>query len=78
MIPAKYGQLVQIFFMTFLMGLLLSFLFQFQETGIAEASAFVSAWLGRFARTYVIVVPIVLVVAPLARRLTSLVLRGSE
>lgn len=74
MIPARYEQLVLLFFMTFLMGLILSFAFQVQETGIAPAPAFLAGWLRRFMQTYIMVVPLVLVVSPLAKRLTRLVL----
>ena len=69
MIPARHRDLVFMFLMTILMGLSIS--------GLMTAwngwdGPFVAAWLTAFARTYVIVVPTVLLVMPVARRLTSL------
>jgi hypothetical protein len=75
-IPARYEPAVLLFFMTFLMGLVLSFIFQVQESGIGPASDFLAGWLGRFLRTYSIVVPLVLLVTPLARLLTRIVSDG--
>jgi hypothetical protein len=74
-IPARYEQLVLLFFMTVLMGLLLSLIFQVQETGFTATAGFITSWLGRFAQVYIMVVPIVLLVAPVARYLTRPVLR---
>lgn len=74
----KLEQLVFLFFMTFLMGLVLSFTLQLRDTGFAGFSGFVQAWLWRFLETYVIVLPLVLILSPVARRLTQLVLGMSH
>ena len=75
MIPARYQQLAFVFFMTLLMGLVLSFVFELQAGlhGFDEAGRFVANWLRRFLGTYVIVLPVVVVVNPIAKWLTSLV-----
>lgn len=75
MIPARHRDLVFMFVMTILMGLSIS--------GIMTAwngweGSFLAAWLTAFARTYVIVVPTVLLVMPVARRLTSLIVEDPE
>jgi len=74
MIPAKYGQLVFVFFMTLLMGLVLSLVFELQASDfrVPEADAFVRAWLRRFLGTYIIVLPVVVVINPVAARLSKL------
>lgn len=57
--------LLTIFLMTLFMGLLLSAVFTLQD-GVA-AGQFAVAWLGRFAATYILVLPTVFVVAPAAQ-----------
>ena len=75
MIPARYEPLVSLFFTTLLMGLLISLAFELQATAgrTAGAGEFVQAWLWRFVQTYVVVVPLVLIINPVARRLAKLV-----
>jgi len=75
MIPARHQQLVFVFFMTLLMGLVLSFVFEVQagNHGIEDAGGFVASWLQRFLGTYVIVLPVVVVVNPIAKRLAAAV-----
>lgn len=68
-LPAAYQQWVFVFSMTLLMGLTLSFIMTVVERGFG--SGLVGAWLSAFARTYVIVVPTVVVVSPLARWFTD-------
>ncbi len=51
------------------MGLTLSAVTTLQATGLD--SSFWAAWLARFARTYAMVVPTVLVMSPIANRLTD-------
>lgn len=75
MIPSRYQQLVFVFFMTLLMGLVLSFVFEVQA-GLHlfdDPARFAVAWLTRFLGTYVIVLPVVVVVNPIAKALVSLV-----
>lgn len=61
--------------MTLLMGLVLSAIFLWQDRGFADGWGFVPLWLTGFLGTYVIVVPVVLVVQPAATWLTSRTLR---
>jgi uncharacterized membrane-anchored protein YitT (DUF2179 family) len=60
--------LIMMILMTIMMGLSLSFVFTWQAIGFGPS--FVSTWLSRFANTYVIVLPTVLVVSPIARLMT--------
>jgi Protein of unknown function (DUF2798) len=61
--------IIMMILMTIMMGLVLSGVFTWQAVGFSPG--FVEAWLSRFAKTYVIVLPTVLVVLPIARRLTA-------
>ena len=57
--------LLTILFMTVMMGLVLSAIFTWQDIGLR--ADFLAVWLTRFIATYVIVLPTVLVVAPVAQ-----------
>jgi hypothetical protein len=75
MLPARYRDLVFVVIMTVMMGLSIS--------GIMTAwngwsGRFVAAWLVAFGRTYVIVVPTLVVVLPVAKRLTALLVAGES
>jgi Protein of unknown function (DUF2798) len=61
--------IIMMILMTIMMGLVLSGVFTWQAMGFDLG--FVEAWLSRFARTYLIVLPTVLIVLPIARRLTA-------
>lgn len=76
MIPAKHSQLVFIFFMTLLMGLTLSLVFELQASNfrVPDPLAFIGSWLRRFVGTYVIVLPVVVVINPIAGMLSKLVI----
>lgn len=72
-IPTKYSSYVFIFLMTLFMGLILSGIFEVQAgTHFPE---FIFSWLKRFLGTYVIVVPTVLIVSPIAKRIAPLLLK---
>jgi hypothetical protein len=58
--------ILMILIMTVLIGLILSGVFTWQAQSFS--AGFVAAWLGRFAGTYIIVLPTVLIVAPIAQR----------
>jgi hypothetical protein len=58
-------RLFLMFFMTLLMGIVLSAVFTWQAQGFANG--FVAAWAVRFLSTYIIVLPTVLIVSPLAQ-----------
>jgi len=68
-LPARFQDWVFVFFMTLLMGLCISGMTTAMQTGVG--TDFVARWLSAFLRTYIIVVPTVLVVTPLAKRLTG-------
>lgn len=53
--------------MTVLMGLVLSAVFTWQDRSLD--AGFLEAWLSRFAGTYIIVLPTVIVISPIAQRL---------
>jgi Protein of unknown function (DUF2798) len=67
---------LMMFTMTFLMDLILSAWFTWQTVGFS--AGFVSAWVTRFFATYVIVMPTVLVVAPIAQRIARGINRRIE
>jgi ketosteroid isomerase-like protein len=68
--PAMSRQsLLMILLMTLLMGLVLSAVFTLQDG--TRGAPFLAAWLARFAATYIIVLPTVLVVAPAAQYLSG-------
>jgi hypothetical protein len=58
--------LLMILIMTLLIGLILSGVFTWQAQGFSVG--FIAAWLGRFAGTYIIVLPTVIIVAPITQR----------
>lgn len=67
---------LMMFTMTFLMGVILSAWFTWQAIGFS--TGFVSAWAERFFSTYLIVLPTVLVVAPIAQRIARGINRHFE
>ncbi len=71
-IPRRHAQNVFIFFMTLMMSASISAVM----TATAGLDDFAARWIAAFVRAYSIVVPTVLVVAPIARRLTELVLEA--
>ena len=75
MIPARYQRLVFVFFMTLLMGVVLSLVFEFQGSGyrVDDVGGFAGRWLRRFLGTYIVVLPVVVLVSPIATRLSDLV-----
>lgn len=71
-LPRRHAQHVFVFFMTLMMSATISGIM----TATGGLDDFLLRWLAAFGRAYMIVVPTVLVVAPLARRLTELVLEA--
>ena len=69
-LPRRHAPNVFVFFMTLMMSVVLSGVM----TALAGLDDFATRWLAAFVRSYAMVVPAVLIVAPLARRLTELVL----
>jgi hypothetical protein len=60
---------IVIFLMTTMMGFVMSAYFTWQATGFT--SGFISAWASRYFATYIIVLPTVLVVSPIAQKLAG-------
>lgn len=71
-LPRRHAQNVFVFFMTLMMSAAISGVM----TATAGLDDFVARWFTAFLRAYTIVVPTVLVVAPIARRLTELVIEA--
>ncbi len=71
--PQKLEKVLFIFYMTLLMGLAMSAYFTFQS-GV-ENHAFVSKWLEAFISTYLVVVPVVLIVSPVAEQLKKITMK---
>jgi hypothetical protein len=65
--------IIMILFMTLMMGIILSGVFTWQAMGFAPG--FIATWVSRFLSTYVIVLPTVLLVAPVAQRFTASIAR---
>lgn len=68
-LSASRDMLLMMLVMTLLMGLVLSAFFTWQAVGFAPD--FIPRWLQRFGATYVVVLPTVLIVAPLAQRIAK-------
>jgi membrane protein implicated in regulation of membrane protease activity len=73
MIPARYGEWVFVGLMTVFMSLAVSGAMTLWS---GFQGPFVAAWARSFLRAYVVVVPSVLVAAPLARRLTGMMVES--
>lgn len=63
---------ILILLMTLMMGLILSGIFTYVEMGLTQG--FLGAWAARFLSTYVIVLPTVLIVSPVAQAATGWVI----
>lgn len=57
--------LIMILTMTIMIGLILSAIFTWQAIGFS--AGFFTAWMERFIATYIIVLPTVLIVSPMAQ-----------
>ncbi len=73
MIAAKHHQKLFLFFMTLLMSLSLSVVFFLLEGSVdfAEPGAATAAWFPRFLKVYVAVLPAVIIISPIAKKLTT-------
>ncbi len=60
--------ILMILIMTLLMGLILSAVFTWQAQGFHNG--FLVTWMSKFMTTYVVVLPTVIVVSPIAQRLS--------
>tara|TARA_R110002124_G_scaffold1797_17_gene11549 strand:- start:9906 stop:10154 length:249 start_codon:yes stop_codon:yes gene_type:complete len=80
MIPAKHQQVLFLFNMTLMMSLTLSAVFFVLEGKPAsmELGQAAATWFQRFLKVYVAVVPAVVVISPLAKKLTmALIIKPS-
>tara|TARA_R110002020_G_scaffold47707_23_gene135880 strand:- start:349 stop:597 length:249 start_codon:yes stop_codon:yes gene_type:complete len=80
MIPAKHQQVLFLFNMTLMMSLTLSAVFFVLEGKPAsmELGQAAVTWFQRFLKVYVAVVPAVVVISPLAKKLTmALIIKPS-
>jgi hypothetical protein len=75
MFPAKFAPIVFGFVLSCLMSLLVSGIATLRTAGLIDG--FVTLWMGAWLPSWVIAFPVVLVVAPVARRIVAnLVKRG--
>jgi hypothetical protein len=68
--------LIMMLVMTMLMGISMSAVFTWQTHGFT--ADFLSLWAGRFITTWPIVIPIVLIAAPVAQWITRLLVSSKE
>lgn len=73
MIPRKYQHLVFAFFMAGLMSCLMSLVISIFNVGLVDN--ILQIWLHAWGFAFVVAFPAVLVVAPLVRKLVSLVIK---
>jgi hypothetical protein len=71
--PPRFAPIVFGFVLSALMSLLVSGIATFRNAGLADG--FVSLWLGAWLPSWLIAFPVVLVVAPIARRLVGMLVK---
>jgi hypothetical protein len=71
--PARYAPILFGFVLSALMSLLVSGIATARNFGFVET--FVSLWVGAWLPSWLIAFPVVLVVAPIARRLVGLIVK---
>jgi hypothetical protein len=69
MTSQKRHTVIVIFLMTTMMGFVMSAYFTWQAVGFS--SGFIEAWASRYFSTYMVVLPTVLVVSPIAQKLAQ-------
>ncbi len=73
MVPARYVHLLFSLILSGIMSLLVSGVATFRAAGLAED--FVALWASSWISSWILAYPSVLVVAPIARRVTNLLVR---
>ena len=73
MIPARYAHVVFGLTLSGIMSFLVAGVSTFRNVGLVDG--FLSLWIGAWLPSWAIAFPIVLFVAPLARRIVSLIVR---
>lgn len=71
--PARFAPILFGFILSALMSLLVSGIATFRNAGLVDG--FVGIWIGAWLPSWLIAFPVVLVVAPIARRLVGLLVR---
>lgn len=74
-LPARYAGVVMPFILTLLMTSIISFISTWRAIGLG--GEFVPVWLSAWAMSWGVAFPTILVVFPLVRRLTALVVEAS-
>ncbi|WP_374627995.1 DUF2798 domain-containing protein [Devosia sp.] len=72
--PARYAPILFGFILSALMSLLVSGIATFRNAGLADG--FLAAWIGAWLPSWLIAFPVVLVVAPIARRLVGVLVKA--
>ena len=72
--PARYAPILFGFILSALMSLLVSGIATFRNAGLADG--FLQAWIGAWLPSWLIAFPVVLVVAPIARRLVGVLVKA--
>ena len=72
--PARYAPILFGFILSALMSLLVSGIATFRNAGLVDG--FVATWIGAWLPSWLIAFPVVLVVAPVARRLVALLVNA--
>lgn len=70
-LPARYASVVMPFFLSVLMTCIVSFISTLR--GVGWSAGVIHVWLGSWAVSWLIGFPVLLLVLPLVRKLTSLV-----
>ena len=72
--PARYAPVLFGFILSALMSFMVSGIATFRNAGLVDG--FFSLWIGAWLPSWLIAFPVVLVVAPVARRLVGLVVKA--
>ncbi len=72
--PARYAPILFGFILSGLMSFLVSGIATFRAAGLADG--FITTWIGAWLPSWFIAFPVVLVVAPIARRLVGLLVKA--
>jgi len=75
-VPQKYRMVIFILLMTFFIGLILSGIILVRDKGFVEG--FFQLWITNFLRTWIIVIPVVVVVLPIVNYLTDKIVESSK
>lgn len=74
MIPARYAHILFGFMLSGMMSLIVAGISTLRAVGLIEG--FVSIWMGAWVSSWIVAFPVVLFVAPLARRAVAVVTKA--